>query len=168
MPANTPKGFPYPLPTEPVAEGAQAIRNLAEAIDASELAFAQFTGDVPITAGTEATANPIVTAPPFTANGTSVYLIEFYCPQVVGAGANATLACILYDGASSAGWLFVMVFASQAQQMPIHATRRLVPSAGAHTYSVRAFRTGAANAAFTAGAGGPAANVPGFIRVTRL
>ena len=30
MPANTPRGFPYPLPTEPVAEGAQAIRNLAE------------------------------------------------------------------------------------------------------------------------------------------
>lgn len=33
MPANTPKGLPYPLPTEPVAEGAQAIRNLAEALD---------------------------------------------------------------------------------------------------------------------------------------
>jgi hypothetical protein len=34
MPANTPRGYPYPLPTEPVAEGAQAIRNLAEKIDA--------------------------------------------------------------------------------------------------------------------------------------
>lgn len=33
MPANTPKGLPYPLPSEPVAEGAQAIRNLAEAVD---------------------------------------------------------------------------------------------------------------------------------------
>jgi len=32
MPASTPQGLPYPLPTEPVAEGAQAIRNLAEAI----------------------------------------------------------------------------------------------------------------------------------------
>lgn len=34
MPANTSRGYPYPLPTEPVAEGAQAIRNLAEAVDA--------------------------------------------------------------------------------------------------------------------------------------
>ena len=35
MPANTPKyALPYPLPTEPVAEGAQAIRNLAERLDA--------------------------------------------------------------------------------------------------------------------------------------
>ena len=33
MPANTSHGLPYPLPTEPVAEGAQAIRNLAEALD---------------------------------------------------------------------------------------------------------------------------------------
>ena len=32
MPANTAQGLPYPLPTEPVAEGAQAIRNLAEAL----------------------------------------------------------------------------------------------------------------------------------------
>ena len=34
MPANTPRGYPYPLPVEPVAEGAQAIRNLADALDA--------------------------------------------------------------------------------------------------------------------------------------
>lgn len=33
MPANTTRGLPYPLPSEPVAEGAQAIRNLAEAVD---------------------------------------------------------------------------------------------------------------------------------------
>jgi hypothetical protein len=37
MPANTPRGYPYPLPTEPVAEGAQAIRNLAETIDARDI-----------------------------------------------------------------------------------------------------------------------------------
>jgi hypothetical protein len=34
MPNTTvPRGLPYPLPSEPVAEGAVAIRNLAEAID---------------------------------------------------------------------------------------------------------------------------------------
>lgn len=36
MPANTPNGLPYPLPTEPVAEGATAMRSLAEAIDTPE------------------------------------------------------------------------------------------------------------------------------------
>jgi hypothetical protein len=33
MPANTPSGLPYPLPTEPVRDGAVAIRALAEATD---------------------------------------------------------------------------------------------------------------------------------------
>ena len=33
MPSTTPRGLPYPLPTEPVAEGAAAIRALAEALD---------------------------------------------------------------------------------------------------------------------------------------
>jgi hypothetical protein len=33
MPGTTPHGLPYPLPTEPVAEGAAAIRALAEAAD---------------------------------------------------------------------------------------------------------------------------------------
>ena len=35
MPSQTPRGYPYPLPTDPVAEGAQAIRNLAEKVDVS-------------------------------------------------------------------------------------------------------------------------------------
>ena len=44
MPATTPTGLPYPLPTEPVAEGAQAIRNLAEGVEArSMLKLAQVT-----------------------------------------------------------------------------------------------------------------------------
>jgi hypothetical protein len=132
-----------------------------------EAAYGQFTGDVPITAITEATATTIVTASAFTADGTSAYLIDFYCPQVTTPAAGATLAGILYDGAASVGWLFAMVFGTISQQMPIKATRRLVPAAGAHTYSIRAFRSGASNAAFTAGAGGAAANVPGFIRIVR-
>lgn len=55
MPANTARGFPYPLPTEPVAEGAQAIRNLAEAVDAKGLTLIQSlllsaNGDIAFTA----------------------------------------------------------------------------------------------------------------------
>jgi len=34
MPSQTAQGYPYPLPSEPVRDGAVAIRNLAEAIQA--------------------------------------------------------------------------------------------------------------------------------------
>lgn len=34
MPSQTAGGLPYPLPTEPVRDGAQAIHNLADAIQA--------------------------------------------------------------------------------------------------------------------------------------
>jgi hypothetical protein len=34
MPSNTANGLPYPLPTEQAKDGAVAIRNLAEALDA--------------------------------------------------------------------------------------------------------------------------------------
>jgi hypothetical protein len=34
MPANTTNGYPYPLGTDPVADGDDAIHNLANAVDA--------------------------------------------------------------------------------------------------------------------------------------
>lgn len=44
MPAQTALGFPYPLPTEPVAEGAAAIRALAEADEARAVRVARAAG----------------------------------------------------------------------------------------------------------------------------
>jgi hypothetical protein len=51
MPANTPKGYPYPLGTDPVADGDDAIKNLAQKVDTAIGVFA--TGSVNVqTAGT--------------------------------------------------------------------------------------------------------------------
>lgn len=33
MPSNTPNGYPYPVASDPVAQGATAIQNLASAVD---------------------------------------------------------------------------------------------------------------------------------------
>lgn len=41
---NTPTGLPYPSPTDPLAEGADAIRALAEAIDVYTIAWSRITG----------------------------------------------------------------------------------------------------------------------------
>lgn len=52
MPGTTPGGFPYPLPTEPVADGADQIKALAEKIDAT---FWSWSGTLqnPMTAATD-------------------------------------------------------------------------------------------------------------------
>ena len=44
-------------------------------------------------------------------------------------------------------------------------TIRIVPSAGSHTYNVKAF-VGGSTGAITAGAGGSGVNFPGSLRVT--
>jgi hypothetical protein len=57
MPATTAKGYPYPLGTDPVSDGDDAIKNLAEATDAKTGVCA--TGNVTIntpTTGTPASA----------------------------------------------------------------------------------------------------------------
>jgi len=58
MPATTPRGYPYPLPTEPVAEGAQAIRNLAESADA-KVGWVPL-GEIDLMAATSFTAIPTI------------------------------------------------------------------------------------------------------------
>lgn len=50
MPATNAFGLPYPLPTDPVADGATAILNLADAVGA-RLRIASGTLTVPVTDG---------------------------------------------------------------------------------------------------------------------
>lgn len=60
MPSNTARGFPYPLPAEPVAAGADNIKALAQAIDTKRHVQ---QGTVTITMPNAATGNIAVTFP---------------------------------------------------------------------------------------------------------
>jgi hypothetical protein len=67
---TTPNGFPYPEPTDPVAQGADAIRDLATAVDTSLRRSAAGTAVLPLgtaqAVGTVAVTLPAgrFTAPP--------------------------------------------------------------------------------------------------------
>lgn len=52
---TTPGGLPYPSPTDPIAQGADAIRNLATAVEAK--AMMQWTTYVPTWSGDSGTPN---------------------------------------------------------------------------------------------------------------
>lgn len=128
------------------------------------VSYTEFTAGVSITATTEAGANTLVTAPALAADGATSYLIEFAAPQVANQPASG-LAFVLYDGATSLGFIG-QASTGTTQNPPVNLPRRLTPSAGSHTYSIRAF-SGVSGASVFADTGGAGKNVPGFIQITK-
>ena len=134
-----------------------------------ELSYVEFTAPVNVTATTEATANTIVTGGAIAYDGSTVVRIEFFAPNAnVDAGGVHDLWLVLYDGASSIGFLGIMSSLGVGYQfIPMNLSRRLTPSNASHTYSVRAYVDyGTGNVG--AGAGGVGNSMPGFIRVTKV
>ncbi len=134
-----------------------------------ELAYAEITADVVLSATTEATANTIVTAPTVTFDGATAVLIEFFSPRITDGGAtDGGWQLFVYDGATSIGSIaFFQHGAASYIHAPVHARRRLTPAAGSHTYSIRGIKLGVNNATVQGGAGGSGALVPAFIRITK-
>src|SRR4051812_25971815 len=62
MPANTAKGYPYPLGTDRVMDGDDAIKNLAEAVDTRVGVLAAGLVSVPVSSG-QASGTVAVTSP---------------------------------------------------------------------------------------------------------
>ena len=124
------------------------------------LAYTEFTGNVSITATTEATANTIVTAAAVTFDGATACMVEFFCPEL--QSGTSIVTAWLYDG-TSIGALGSHNIAGHAG-LPARLSRKLTPSNASHTYSVRASvdaGTGTANAA----AGGAGVFMPGYIHI---
>lgn len=62
MPATTPKGYPYPLGTDRLTDGDDAIHSLATAVDTKLGAAASGAVNVPVAIG-QASASVVVTFP---------------------------------------------------------------------------------------------------------
>jgi hypothetical protein len=135
-----------------------------------EIDYAQVTsGNISITATTEGTADTVVTGNAVTYDGTTIVLIEFYCPFAAPPAGNVNTIFALYDGSGSIGRMaqFTNSDAANTGRIPVHASRRLTPSNASHTYSIRAYvdsGTGTVNN----GAGGSGNYMPLFIRITKV
>jgi len=133
-----------------------------------EFDYAEFNANVSPTATTDATANTVVTGNAVTYDGSTIVMVEFFAPAArPRADAAGSLFLVLYDGAAAIGRLAAFNYpATGADTKPVKVARRLTPSAGAHTYSVRAF-VDAGTGLVGAGAGGSGVQFPGFIRITK-
>lgn len=143
---------------------------LTDANVPTEIDYTAFTGNVSVTATTEATANSIVSASAHTFSGSQVVLIEFFAPYATpdNGAAGRQLLLYLYEGSSSIGLLGqIQTPAAASARAPLRLARRITPGAGSKTYSIRAAVSAGTGTVF-AGAGGNAAVMPGFIRIVTV
>ncbi len=138
-----------------------------------EMAYAQITSNVTVTATVEIGSDTIVSAPVFTFDGVTPVVVEFYAPQVnppSTAGAYVVLG-LFQDGVAYGQVAVVLASgaAGTAIAVPVTTIRKFTPSAGTHVYAIRAFTVGGTGAIIVGGPGGPGGGkyMPAFIRVTR-
>lgn len=141
---------------------------LARDVESSglELAYVEFTANVTITATSEASATTIVTAPALDLDGQAI-LVEFFCPRLDVADTADDVLITLWDGSTDLGRLGWHIVTGADLSFPVHLARKITPSKGQHTYSVRGWKVGAGSAVANAGTGTAGSLLAGFIRVTR-
>lgn len=134
-----------------------------------EMAYAEFSSPVSVTQTVEASADTVVTAGAFTADGSSAYLIEFV-PAYVNAdnaGAGRSIKFWLFEDGSSIGSLGLHMAETATNNFSdFQGSRRMVPASGSRTYSIRA-TVSAGTGSVGAGAGGAGNYMPGYIRITK-
>src|SRR5262245_36848294 len=132
-----------------------------------DLGYAETTATTTVSAAGEGAAQAIVTLPAITFDGTTKIEIEAFFPQAGTSVANGTLWGYLFDGGTSIGIIGAAAAASGNPTAPWILRRRLTPSAGSHTYGIRASITGG-NGTIICGAGGAGTRMPGYIKATRV
>lgn len=119
------------------------------------------------TAGTEATAEVIVTSNSVVYDGSTAIIIEAFAPLWSPPASDATaVVLVLWDNTAGVSLGKMAYHTSQAASRayePMIGKRRLTPAAGARVYSARAYGNGAE---IFRGAGGAGNYMPAFIRIT--
>ena len=138
-----------------------------------EFDYAQITSPVNIVGTSEAAATTIVTGNAVTYDGSTIVMVECFFEYFQQPGADTNSALYLYDGASSIGRIALQTgpnatgYSGSLRFPGVGGRRRITPSAGAHTYSIRGM-VPAGTGVVSAGAGGNGNGAPGFIRITKV
>lgn len=127
------------------------------------VSYTEKTTDVSISGSSSGAATTVVTDSARTYSAV-LTRFDFFAPYVQGAAAYA---CIveLFDGSTSLFRWCAVAGSAAGDYGPISLTRFLTPSAGSHTYNVKAWNA-SGTATFSTGAGGSGQYVPIFLRIT--
>lgn len=146
-------------------------KSVADAINGAiphELAYTQLTAIRTVTSTTEVSADAVIIGPAVTYDGATPVLVECFAPAALPPpAASAQLHLWLYqDGVSIGRLAFILSAAAAQAAVPVHAARRLTPTAGSHQFTFAATVSGASGSV-NGGPGGVGQYMPGYIRVTR-
>lgn len=125
----------------------------------SVLDTATNTGSLTVTATTEGASQTLITGNPLFFNGSERVRIEIDCNYIAASGG--TLVLSLFDNGTSAGWFGQ--WATQAAGSGRGALY-ITPTAGMHTFTIRAWKTGG-TCSINDGGGGANAAVPAIYSV---
>lgn len=135
-----------------------------------EYDYVERTSNLTVTATSDAAAQDLIVGNAVTYDGSTRVKIEAF---VVAASItpNQNVVLNLYDGSTDLGRLCNIgpptgTGASGSMVMMMKGERFLTPSAGAHTYKVRAWKTGG-TAVVAADTGGAGLYLPAWYRITK-
>lgn len=166
--------LPYPALPDP-ANVPYDVKALADRLDVvlaqiaaaggggvQQLQYATAPNYTAIAAATSPGApQDVLSLPAYTFDGSEVW-IEFYSPRVSSSGS---FGLALWDGVVNHSELANVILGGD---VPVYARRRLTPTAGSHTFKVRAYCNNAGPGAVYGGsATGPGAYWPCFLRVLK-
>ena len=139
-----------------------------------EFDYVQITSAGSPTATTEASSDTIITGSAVAYDGSTVVMVDFYCPDARPAdSAGAWMVVSLFEGATQLGrlaWMSLPTTLSAtlaSQRHPLNGHFRLTPTNASHTYHIKA-HVSTGTGYIGAGAGGTGALVPAFMRITKV
>jgi hypothetical protein len=143
-----------------VARSGANDKILGSGVPGYEFDYVERTTNLSVSATTAAGADTFIDGNSITFDGSTIVLVEFSAPL---ADSSVFLSVSLWDGTTDLG----VIVQSNGVTAGLRGARRLTPSAGAHTFHIKAWR-GATSATVQAAAGGAGTRVPAFYRVTRV
>lgn len=131
--------------------------------------YVEITSPVTVTATADGNSGgtAVINGNSVTYDGSTRILVEFYAPYLLYNVSGQNILVNLYDGTTDLGRICNLGISAGSFTMSLTGQRFLTPSAAAHTYNIRGWKTsGSGLAQVGAGAGGASAYVPAFMRIT--
>lgn len=132
-----------------------------------EFNYVETTTEVTLTGTSEGTANTVVASGSVAYDGSTIIIVEYFCPRSYSQDSSGNVF-LLYEDSTVLGRLGLTIAATAASfDVPVLTRRRVTPSSGSHTYTMKAYST-AADGVLYHGSGGSSAQLPGYIRITKV